>query len=143
MGPRDALGSPAFLLYVFFILLSILRLEMRFCLFTGMLPRRAFYFLLRSNRHIGTRGGGGAVAHTRLSFLPIAYAVVAGLVAGLLAKQILRQVEGSLHTVLERDRAVRIFGQYVSPQIAENLLKTTGRTRRRIAQRLRNVLGYS
>ena len=36
MGPRDALGSPAFLLYFFFIKLSILRLEMRLCLFTGM-----------------------------------------------------------------------------------------------------------
>lgn len=47
---------------------------------------------------------------------------VAGLVAGLLAKQIKRQVEASLRTVQERDQAVRIFGQYVSPQIAEKLL---------------------
>jgi adenylate cyclase len=36
MGPRDALGSPAFLLYFFFILLSILQLDMRLCLFTGL-----------------------------------------------------------------------------------------------------------
>ena len=36
MGPRDALGSPAFLLYFFFILLSILRLDVRLCLFTGL-----------------------------------------------------------------------------------------------------------
>jgi len=47
---------------------------------------------------------------------------VAGLVAGLLARQIKRQVEVSLRTVQDRDRAVRIFGQYVSPQIAEKLL---------------------
>jgi len=47
---------------------------------------------------------------------------VAGLVAGLLARQIKHQLEASLHTVLERDRAVRIFGQYVSPQIADKLL---------------------
>ena len=36
MGPRDAFGSPAFLLYFFFILLSILRLDARLCLFTGL-----------------------------------------------------------------------------------------------------------
>jgi adenylate cyclase len=47
---------------------------------------------------------------------------VAGLVAGLLAAQIKRQVEASLRTVQERDRAVRIFGQYVSSQIADKLL---------------------
>ena len=36
MGPRDALGSPAFLLYFFFILLSILQLDARLCLFIGL-----------------------------------------------------------------------------------------------------------
>src|SRR5439155_18515913 len=35
LGPRDALGSPAFLLYFFFILLSILQLDARLCLFIG------------------------------------------------------------------------------------------------------------
>jgi adenylate cyclase len=45
-----------------------------------------------------------------------------GVVAGLVARQIRRQVEVSLQTLEERDRAVRIFGQHVSPQIAEKLL---------------------
>jgi hypothetical protein len=36
MGPRDALGFPAFLLYFFFILLSILQLDARLGLFTGL-----------------------------------------------------------------------------------------------------------
>jgi adenylate cyclase len=47
---------------------------------------------------------------------------VAGLVAALVTREIRRQVELSLRTVQDRDRAVRIFGQYVSPQIAEKLL---------------------
>jgi adenylate cyclase len=46
----------------------------------------------------------------------------AGVLAGLLARQIKRQVEASLRTLQQRDHAVRIFGQYVSPQIAEKLL---------------------
>src|SRR5205814_10433940 len=45
---------------------------------------------------------------------------VAGLVAGLEAREIRRQVELSLRTVQARDRTIRIFGQYVSPQIAES-----------------------
>jgi len=48
--------------------------------------------------------------------------LMAGLVAGLVAREIRRQVELSLRTAQERDRAVRIFGQYVSPQIADKLL---------------------
>lgn len=47
---------------------------------------------------------------------------MAGLVAALVTREIRRQVELSLRTVQDRDRAVRIFGQYVSPQIAEKLL---------------------
>lgn len=48
--------------------------------------------------------------------------LVAGVVGSFLAGQIKHQVEVSLLRVQERDRAVRIFGQYVSPQIADKLL---------------------
>src|SRR6266513_1399220 len=47
---------------------------------------------------------------------------VACLAARLVAREIRRQVELSLRTVQARDRTIRIFGQYVSPQIAEKLL---------------------
>ena len=46
MGPRDSLGSPAFLLYFFFILLSILQLDARICLFIGLVAA-VEYFILR------------------------------------------------------------------------------------------------
>lgn len=123
MGPRDALSSPAFLLYFFFILLSILQLDARLCLFTGSVA--AVEHFLFAYAVIGALEPESQAAfwrtpvfHFNRSFVLL----VAGLVAGLLAKQIKRQVEASLHTVQERDRAVRIFGQYVSPQIAEKLL---------------------
>jgi adenylate cyclase len=124
MGPRDALGSPAFLFYFFFILLSILQLDGRLCLFTGLVAAvEHFVFALVVI--------GAAEPETRaaISLTPVYHfnrsliLFVAGLVAGLLARQIKRQVEVSLRTVQERDRAERIFGQYVSPQIAEKLLR--------------------
>jgi len=132
----DALGSPAFLLYFFFILLSILQLDARLCLFIGFVAaveHFAFaYFLI-----------GALEPDLQLSFLraPIFHfnrslvLFVAGLVAGLLARQIKRQVEASVRTVQERDRAVRTFGQYVSPQIAEKLLNQ----RVELGGELRNV----
>ncbi|HEY2920458.1 MAG TPA: adenylate/guanylate cyclase domain-containing protein [Candidatus Binatia bacterium] len=123
MGPRDALGSPAFLLYFFFILLSILQLDMRLCLFTGLVA--AVENCIFAYVAIGTLEPEAQAAIWRTSVFHFNRSLilfVAGLVAGLLAKQIKRQVEGSLRTVQERDRAVRIFGQYVSPQIAEKLL---------------------
>ncbi|MBI4525519.1 MAG: adenylate/guanylate cyclase domain-containing protein [Deltaproteobacteria bacterium] len=123
MGPRDALGSPAFLLYFFFILLSILQLDARLCLFTGLVAaaeHSIFAYVVIGALEPETQASfwRSPVFHFNRSLILF----VAGLVAGLLARQIRRQVEASLRTVQERDRAVRIFGQYVSPQIAEKLL---------------------
>ena len=123
MGPRDALASPAFQLYFFFILLSILQLDLRLCLFTGLVA--AVENLIFAYLVIGALEAEAQAAIWRtpvFHFNRSLILFVAGLVAGLLARQIRRQVEGSLRTVQERDQAVRIFGQYVSPQIAEKLL---------------------
>lgn len=123
MGARDALGSPAFLLYFFFILLSILQLDIRLCLFTGLVAA-AEYFAFAS---LVTGALEPQAAHEIwrspvFQFNRSVILLVAGVVAGLLAQQIQRQVEVSIRTVEERDRAVRVFGQHVSPQIAEKLL---------------------
>ncbi len=123
MGPRDALGSPAFLLYFFFIMLSVLRLDVRLCLFTGLVA--AVGHCIFVHLAIGTAATGAQASFYQTPVFNISRSLilfVAGAVAALLAGQIKRQVEDSLQTVQERDRAVRIFGQYVSPQIAEKLL---------------------
>jgi adenylate cyclase len=123
MDPRDVLGSPAFLLYFFFILLSILRLDLRLSLFTGLVAAvEQFLFV-----HVVV-GPLEPEAEASLWHTPVfnttrsLILLMAGLVAGLVARQIRRQTEASVRTMHERDRAVRIFGQYVSPQIAEKLL---------------------
>ena len=89
-------------------MLSILRLEMRLCPFTGMVAA-AEHFIFACVV-IATSAPEAEAALWRIPayhFYRSLMLFVAGLVAGLLAKQIVRQVEGSLHTVLERDRAVR------------------------------------
>lgn len=123
MGPRDALGSPAFLLYFFFILLSILQLDARLCVFTGLVAAAehfvfAYAAISSHEPEPQITFWRSPVYHFNRSLV----LAVAGLVAGMLARQIKHQVEASLSAARERDQAVRIFGQYVSPQIAEKLL---------------------
>jgi adenylate cyclase len=123
MGVRDALAGPPVLLYFLFILLSILRLDVRLSLFTGVVAATEYfllaYFLIGAlDAETGFSLWRMPVFHFNRSTMLL----VAGVLAGLVAEQIKRQVETSLRRVLERDRAVRMFGQYVSPQIAEKLL---------------------
>ena len=123
MGARDALSSPAFLLYFFFILLSILRLDFRLCLFTGLVAAVEHFIFAYVVVTTAAPQAEAAIWRTpAFHFYRSLVLLIAGLVAGLLARQIKQQIEGALRSVLERDRAVRIFGQYVSPQIAEKLL---------------------
>lgn len=123
MGPHDAFSSPAFLLYFFFILLSILQLDPRLCLFTGLIA--AVQHFVFAYAIIGGLPPEPELSVWRLPafhFNRSLALAAGGLVASLLARQIKHQVEMSLRTVIERDRAVRIFGQHVSPQIADKLL---------------------
>ena len=123
MGPRDALGSPAFLLYFFFILLSILRLDIRLSLFTGLIA--ALEHFLFASSVIGGLEPEVQASFWRTPVFNFSRSLIllgGGVVAGLVARQIRRQVEAAVRNVRERDRAVRIFGQYVAPQVADKLL---------------------
>jgi adenylate cyclase len=95
----------------------------RLCLFTGLVA--AVENFIFASLVIGESSGASEAAIWRTPVFHFNRSLVlfaAGVVAGLLARQIKRQVEASLRTVQERNRAVQMFGQYVSPQIAEKLL---------------------
>jgi len=108
MGPRDALGSPAFLLYFFFILLSILRLDVRLCWFIGLVAAVEHFIFM--SVVIGTLEPELQASFWRTPVFNLSRSLilfVAGLVAGLVAREIRRQVELSLRTVQARDRTIR------------------------------------
>jgi adenylate cyclase len=48
--------------------------------------------------------------------------LAAGLVAAFLTVELQRQLKHSVRSALERDHAISIFGQHVSPQVADKLL---------------------
>ena len=89
MGPRDSLGSPAFLLYFFFILLSILQLDARLCLFIGLVA--AVEYFIFASLVIGTQASESQTEFWRtpvFHFNRSLILFVAGLVAGLLVLRV-------------------------------------------------------
>jgi len=129
IGPLASLASAIPFLYFPFILLVALNLDFWLCTFAGVVA--CVQFLAISFYLIGQSGVSEDASIPVISMLisPHQYLVKGaillsgGLIAAFVASQIRRQMAQVIHTLEERDRAVSIFGQHVSPQVADLLLK--------------------
>jgi adenylate cyclase len=124
LGPLEALQGNTILLFFIFIILSPLQLEFRLSLFTGAVAAVeyvavALYFL----RITGVAPSAMVVTNPGLHVARGVILLVAGAVAGAVALQIRRQFEESVRRMQERNLAVSIFGQHVSPEVADMLLR--------------------
>lgn len=122
-NPVHVLQSPAGLLYGVFIVLSTLRLDFRLCVFTGAVA--ALEYVMLSHAYLGA---GDLTTGTPFGEPPFylgkgAMLFLAGLAAGFVADQIKRRVRNVLRAQEERQRIVSAFGQQVSHEIVEELLK--------------------
>ena len=123
-NPMHVLQSAAVLLYGVFIALSTLRLDFRLSVFTGAVA--AVEYTLLSYAYVGT--GGEMFADT--PFVSPAFylskgamLLLAGLAAGFAAQQLKRRVDNAFRAQEERQRIISTFGQQVSPEIVEELLR--------------------
>ena len=110
----DRLDGAAPFAYFIFIGLSALYLDPRFCVFAGAVAAvelEACAWLARAQ--------GGPLANARIKAGMLL--LVGGAVA-FVAQQAPRRLTAAVNTVAERDRAISIFGQHVSPQVADLLL---------------------
>ena len=124
LGPRDALVAHSFLFYFLFILLSILQLDLRLCWFAGAVAAvEYFVFAAVALGLSGPEVPAGPITMLPFHFMRSLIVFMTGVIAGLIAREIRNQHEVSLRSAQQRDQAVRTFGQYVSPQIAEKLLR--------------------
>ena len=115
VSPLTALDGPPGYLYAVFIVLSTLRLDFGLSLFTGLVAAAEYLVLVA----VYVPGGG-------LPPFYVAKAVVfvlAGFAAAFVALEIRQRVIGVLRSLEERGRVVAAFGQQVSPEIVEELLK--------------------
>jgi adenylate cyclase len=120
--PGAALLGPVVFLYAVFIVLSTLRLDFALSAFTGLVAAVQFAAL---SFHYAT-GSDSVFARMSAPNFVLAKATVlllTGVVAGLVAVQLRRKIRRTFRAVQERERVVSAFGQQVSPQIVDELLK--------------------
>jgi adenylate cyclase len=120
--PPAVLLGPAVFLYAVFIVLSTLRLDFWLSAFTGLVAAAQFAAL---SFHYGTDSASVFARMSAPNFV-LAKATVlllCGVVAGLVAVQLRRRISRVFRALRERERVISAFGQQVSPQIVEELLK--------------------
>jgi len=120
------LQSPATLTYFIFIILSTFRLNIRLPIFTGTLA--AFEFILISiyySTHYSTTPVDQAHPDlTGMQYLGQGLIlIIAGIAAGFVADLIKKKMVISSNNIKEKNEVIDLFGQQISPQIADNLLK--------------------
>ena len=120
------LQSPATLTYFIFIILSTFRLNFKLSLFTGTLA--AFEFILVSI-YYSTSFANTPVdqAHPNLTGMQYlgqgSIMIIAGIAAGFVADLIKKKMVVSSENIKEKNEVIDLFGQQISPQIADNILK--------------------
>ena len=115
---------------VYFLLLGLtaLSLDPRLCLFAGVVACTEFLTIslillkLDPSSSIVTSAEVAQLHSPHQYVIKSLLLLAGGCIAGFVAAQIRHQLHSALRTVQERDRAVSIFGQHVSPQVAEMLL---------------------
>jgi adenylate cyclase len=119
MGSMRALGFVVPLIYFIFIILSTLRLDFWLSTFTGFVAASQLFAMAMFYRPVIDADPAPDVwFHAARSVIIL----VCGILAGTVGAQLRRQFAASIHAVTARDRVTNLFGQHVSPQVAERLL---------------------
>jgi adenylate cyclase len=120
MGPERALGFAAPLAYFMFIILSTLRLDFWLSTFTGLVAAVELFAMAMLYHPDGFISE--AAQEPGYNIIRSILLVVGGVLAGAVGLQLRRQFEASIAASTARDRVTNLFGQHVSPQVAERLL---------------------
>ncbi len=124
MGPWQAMASATPMLYPLFIFMAALYLNFWVCVFGGAVA--ALQYLLIAVIYIGDEA---PLEGLEMLTDPSAYSVKAalllasGLLAGFFTILLKRQIQLSVENARQRDHAISVFGQHVSPVIAQRLLQ--------------------
>lgn len=121
-GPSQGLVSVPVLLYLLLILLATLSLDSLLCLFVGVISTVAYIVVAYRTHDPAPAADLALIASPHHYIITGVVLLVCGGVAGFVASRIRRHLSVSLRTIEERNRAVSIFGQHVSPAVARKLL---------------------
>lgn len=120
IGADRALGFGAPLVYFIFIILSTLRLDFWLSSFTGLVAAAELLTVALVDRPtIDVSQNPAIYYHGERSFIIL----LCGMLAGAVGVQLRRQFAASIEAASARDRVTDLFGQHVSPQVVERLMK--------------------
>ena len=122
MGDERALGFVVPMLYFLFIILSTLRLDFWLSTFTGFVAAAEMFgmAMFYPAFHGGSYDPWAEVGfHAARSVMLLG----GGIAAGAVGAQLRRQFMSSIAAATARDRVTNLFGQHVSPQVVERLLR--------------------
>jgi len=120
------LQSPATLTYFIFIVLSTFRLNFKLSIFTGSLAALEFIFI---SIYYSTLFANTPVDQAHPDLTGMQYLgqglimIIAGIAAGFVADLIKKKMVISWNNIQEKDEVIDLFGQQISPQIVDNILK--------------------
>lgn len=123
VGPLNGMAGPAPYIYFPYLALSALSLSLRLSLVSGITAAIGFnvaaFFAVHGLEVTPSTAVLVSFPHYGMKGILI---VLTGLAAGYVGHRLRKQLGESLKVARERDRAVSIFGQHVSPSVAERLL---------------------
>jgi len=121
-GSPIILQTPAALTYFIFIVLSVFRLDFKLSFFTGLSAATAFlsiaFFYLQKFETINNPYLLSNIYYFGQALIMI----ITGIAAGFAAEVIKNKMLLSWKTMNEKMEVIHLFGQQISPQIAENIL---------------------
>jgi adenylate cyclase len=127
-SPITILHAPVVYLYFIFIVLSTLRLDFKLSLFIGCMAAAGFFIvsmlLIRESRG-GTSGNTFRDEYTS-AFAKSTVLLVCGVGAAFVAGQIRRTIDRSLTAAEEGNKIINLFGQQISKEVVEEMLKSEG-----------------
>ena len=123
LGPVYGLYTPAIMVYGIFIVLSVLRLDFRLCVFTGAVAAIEYVALaiytVNDSSSLNVEPILVGLPH---HFFKGCILLGTGIVAGIVTVQIKKRILSSFEMIEERNRISRTFGEYVSPAVVDTLL---------------------
>lgn len=123
IGPIQTFASPVILLYFAPIAVSALGLDFRLSLWSGVVSAAGFLVaVLLYLPGAEPVPGLPMLTSPHQYIVRIAILIGSGVASGFVASWLRSQVFAALRAARERDLAVSIFGQHVSPQVADRLL---------------------
>jgi adenylate cyclase len=146
VGPVQALLMPSAFVYFLFIVLSTLRLDFFLCAFTGLVAAAEYAGLALFWGSADT-----SVAEPVLTSLPQHLAkacilLVAGIASGFVASRVRGSFSRAIESIEERARILGVFGQHVSPEVAQRLVareSEAGSEQREVCVMFLDIRGFT